>query len=261
MNTHDKLGSYVRDWVKDNRYRARLISSTDGTFRNGNKLDHFIASTDILSPVNSTTLNIGMEHKVITIDISTSFTAIKYGVIVKKWSKTDWGKFTATAHSRFESIVLPERKLNSDEIENAVVSWTTVVQGTIDQVVPKGRIGSGANWEIPQEIDHWYRERRRFKCLLQKENKKWDQSIGRIIFLKGEIKEASKKIKQVIWASREKRLLDSISKINSGHDRFKVIRSLTTPVEGTKEFLLKKEDGTGLDSNEDKTECLEEFYS
>lgn len=263
LNTSGLQKKHIESWVNLNAINFRLTSPSAPTFRTGSKLDHFIVSTDISSRRTCGILDMGHEHKLIHLKVTVGFAAIRGETIkVKKWYKTDWEKFQDCANNCLHTFVPEHRNVSNDELDELVNSLTEDINNAIDQGIPTGGQGFGALWDLPDSIDHWFRERRRLKRILSRAKGKWLADIDRIEHLKRAVREATKKINKTIAEERQRIVAGRIKNINDNDkNKFKVIRSFTQPKSNSqKSLLLKTEAGDKIFKEEDKAEVLSHFY-
>lgn len=92
-------------------------------------------------------------------------------------------------------------KFTSDLIKDSEIDSTEYLHAAKENCIPGSPKGKFVFTELPKEIDNVYRERRRLKQALSRENKKWLANVGRMKHLKGEIAEATSTINNMIYQS------------------------------------------------------------
>lgn len=262
LNTSNYQKKYVESWINLNANNFRLASATVPTFRSGNFLDHFIVSTDVVSRRKCLTKDIGLEHKLILLNVTLGFGVLRGDTVkVRKWFKTDWTKFQDVANLCLHTFVPEHQSVTNDEIDLIVSSLKEDINNAIDQGVPTGRQGFGDLWDFPKSVDHWFRERRRLRRILARAKGRWLADIDRIEHIKRAIGEATRKINKVISEEHSKIISSKIKNINENRNKFKVIRSFTHPISSNrKSLLLKTATGDIVNDEEDKAELLSQFY-
>lgn len=249
----------IHSWVDNNAALFNLVAPLKATFRSGSKLDYFIFSTDILTTPKCKVTNLGLEHNLIHTNFSLNFMAvINKDRIGFKWRKANWEQFSEVAN--FSTFVPNDRNITDGEIDNLVQSLTDDINRTINFEIPKGLIGRRMLNDLPKEIDHFYKERRRLKLALRRAKGKWLADIDRIEHIKRGISEATKEINKIIKKECNDALEKRLTNINGNINRFKEVKALSGQPSTIRKIRLKDATGKEITKDVDKANYLKDFY-
>lgn len=253
---------YIEKWFSDNAQLVTLVHPCKPTFRSGSKLDYFAVSTDInCANRRSIVSDVGLEHHMISIGVSLNFFAIKNkGRMAFKWRKTDWKAFAQNAELNLNTSVTEDRNITNEDIDLLVESLARDINVTIEKSVPKGLVGRGWRVDVPEEIDHWYKERRRLKAALRKIKGRWLLDLDRIEHIKRSIAAATKAIDQIIWKQRNDQLESRIANINNNVNKFKEIAALSGKRKSMGKISIANSAGAIVTEEVEQVGLLREFY-
>lgn len=256
----------VSKWMGINSQLMNLISPSTPTFaRSDNILDHFLATTDVITRSKCLTYDLGLEHKAIWTTMKLSFHAIRnVGRRCIKWRKANWDKFADCARLCLNTIVPVERNLSNLEIDELVKSLTNDIRRAISEAIPEGLVGRGKALELPNEVDHWYKERRRLCLTLRRARGKWLANTDRLEHLKRSINEATVKIRETIKTASNIVVEDKIAQINNNNNRFRVINQMragATVGSNFRRVRLKDTSGKEIVGEQEVADSLADFYA
>lgn len=187
------------------REKPNLISPRTASLRTGSILDHFITSTDITVKNRCQVFEIALEHAVIVIQCTLNFCGTNLPrVKTRKWHKVKWEEFQVMARLGLTTRVPVERNVSNDEIDQLVEEFTLNINIAIDSSVPLGYMGRGPLIELPQVLDHWYRERRRLTKTIRRVQSHWLMDVDRIEHLKRGVAKATRLIEAAISEAKKK---------------------------------------------------------
>lgn len=250
----------IMKWLDDNNAEVCLVRPKTATFRTGSKLDYFVFSTEFNVDSSCDVENIGLEHNLINTTYNLNFNPVRaQGDKSLKWRKTNWEDFSRKAEDNFQAVPPFDRNLTNIEIDFYIEELTKDITNTIKEVVPQGLTGRKSFLEYSNEIDHFYKERRRLKASISKIKGKWAKDMDRFEHLKRSIAEASRKIDEIIKSTANEAIDERLRNINGRVNSFREINALMGKGKGRVEFRLKK-DGNELTELKDRLEELKRFY-
>lgn len=262
FNLAPKQLEYMKKWVDKEAHLVNLITPNAPTFRLGGKLDYFLTSTDIFTNKYCKVKDIGLEHNLIQTTLNINFQAnVNPFITAFKWKKCDWTSFGEKATLAHTTIVPIDHNITNSEIDAIVDTFTTNIQTTMNNAVPRGAAGRFYINELPKEADHYYKERRRLKQILKRArtNNRLANN-DRIEHLKRSVAEATKIIKKFIKDERTKILENRIKNINDNTNRFRELRRLNGQNMARKTITLKRADGTKIETAKETLNEIKDFY-
>lgn len=250
----------ISEWVDDNRHLYNWIKPEYSTFRSGSTLDYFFTTTDVQSTMRCKTKDIGLEHKLITIKINASTKILNQFIKIPKWGKTNWETVRDFLIMNRRVDCPADRNITNEEIDTYVDDLTKDIASAIMNTVPSGRLGAAPKLTLPEDLLHWYKERRRLKGVLKRARGKWLENVDRIEHIKRSIREANVKIDKITRSRQEVRMEKRLANIENNRNRFKEINHLQG--KKSKFALIKMKDSYGVNITNEitKTEEFRQFY-
>lgn len=245
--TNCASGQSLARWLTNNSFteHIQLTHTERPTFYRGgysSYLDVFLISENInivfpdTSPTTLSILDFPSDHRAVELVIDIKSRPIKTSpVTFPNYGRTNWKRFNVAIDSGLQSISISSNtNMSRTQIDQAIQDVTSLINATIEEVVPKISLKNPKQMVLPTELQHIISEKNRLRRRWQRRN--YDPHE---VVLKSEINLLEKIIRDRLKILHTEHWQKQLSDIKLDNHTFANIRKFTKSKKTNVVFSLK----------------------